>query len=120
MKLALRGDNSPFCEFVKVEILILRISVTFPKYHFFRINPVGKIPEKAVCRSVFECIFDNMALYNECQINKKALFRTVFWRFCTLGNKRNAKYKTNHLQLYQRRLLASLGVHPLEHKEVGC
>jgi len=34
---------------------------------------VGKIAEKAVCRSV-----DNMALYFECLINKNALFQTVF------------------------------------------
>jgi len=37
---------------------------------------VGKIAKK----SSLECIFDNMALYFECQINQ-----TVFWRFCPLG-----------------------------------
>jgi len=28
---------------------------------------------------------DNMALYFEYQINKSALFQTVFWPFCPLG-----------------------------------
>jgi len=37
---------------------------------------VGKIADKAVCRS--ECIFDNIALYYECRINKNALLQTVF------------------------------------------
>jgi len=37
---------------------------------------VGKIPEKAVCRSVF---LTNMALYFGCQINKTALLQTVFF-----------------------------------------
>jgi len=36
---------------------------------------VGKIAEKAVCKSVF---FDNVALYFECQINKNALPRLFF------------------------------------------
>jgi len=35
---------------------------------------VGKIAEKVVC----ECIFDNMALYFESQINITALLQTVF------------------------------------------
>jgi len=39
--------------------------------------PVGKIPEKAVCRSVFltmwHCIFSAHS------------FRLFFWRFCPLG-----------------------------------
>jgi len=33
---------------------------------------VGKIAEKAVCRSVF-CVKYNMALYYECRINKNSL-----------------------------------------------
>jgi len=41
-------------------------------------HPVGKIAEKAVCRSV-------LALYFECRINKNALLQTVFWWFCPLG-----------------------------------
>jgi len=36
---------------------------------------LGKIAEKAVCRSVF----DNMALYFECRINKNALLQNVFF-----------------------------------------
>jgi len=30
-------------------------------------------------------IFNNMAPYFECQINKNALLQIVFWRFCPLG-----------------------------------
>jgi len=37
-----------------------------------RLFSVGKIAEKAVCRSVFY-----IALYFECRINKKALLQTV-------------------------------------------
>jgi len=35
---------------------------------------VGKIDEKAECRSVF---FDNMVLYSECRIYRNALLQTV-------------------------------------------
>jgi len=39
---------------------------------------VGKIAEKAVSQ---ECIFDNMALYFQCQINKNPLLRLFFGDF---------------------------------------
>jgi len=45
---------------------------------------VGKIAEKAVCRSI--C---NTALYFECRINKNAFFQLFFWRFCPLGIVKN-------------------------------
>jgi len=32
-----------------------------------------------------QCIFDNMALYFEYQIDENALLQTIFWRFCPLG-----------------------------------
>jgi len=33
---------------------------------------------------LWKCIFENMALYFKCWINKNALFDIVFWRFCPL------------------------------------
>jgi len=36
-------------------------------------------------KSPKKCIFDNMALYFVCRINKSALLQAVFWRFCPLG-----------------------------------
>jgi len=42
---------------------------------------VGKIAEKAVCKSV---IFDNMALYFQCRISKSALQTVFFGDFCPL------------------------------------
>jgi len=42
--------------------------------------PVGKNAEK-VCK----CIFDNMARYFECQINKNALLQTVFLAILPTG-----------------------------------
>jgi len=46
--------------------------------------PVGKIPEKEVCRSVF---FDNIALYFKCRIKKKRTPSDCFFRhFCPLGS----------------------------------
>jgi len=52
-------------------IKILEICKKLSLQGFF---PMGKIAEKAVCRSVF-----NMALYFECSINQNALLQTVFW-----------------------------------------
>jgi len=50
---------------------------------YFRnnINPVGKIAEKTVCKSVtWHCILS-------AELTKNALFQTVFfWRFCPLGS----------------------------------
>jgi len=40
-------------------------------------NPVGKIAKKVVCWSVFLTIWHY-------RINKNALLRTAFWRFCPL------------------------------------
>jgi len=37
--------------------------------------PVGKIAEKAVCKSVY---FGSIALYFECRINKNTLLQTAF------------------------------------------
>jgi len=39
---------------------------------------MGKIAEKAVCKSIF---FDNIALYFECRINKNTLLQTVFFSY---------------------------------------
>jgi len=44
---------------------------------FSGVNKMGKIAEKAVCRSVF---------LTNWHCNLSALLRTVFWRFCPLGN----------------------------------
>jgi len=54
---------------------------------------VGKIAEKAVCKSVFMTIWHN----------KNALLQTVFWRFCPLGLAISAlsilKHKTKRIYL---------------------
>jgi len=61
-----------------------RYDVKTVKQRRYNVLPVGKITEKAVCRSVLlttwhcMCTFDNMALYLKCWINKNALLQTVF------------------------------------------
>jgi len=70
--------------FKKIKIASQKYRKLYPRkklmYHMW-INPVGKIAEKAVGR-----IFDNMALYFECRINKNLTpSDCFFWRFCPLG-----------------------------------
>jgi len=61
-------SGETICTFLQdVLFSMLLISANFLSF------PVGKIAEKAVCRSVH-----NMALYFQCRINKNALFQTVF------------------------------------------
>jgi len=36
--------------------------------------------------SLKECIFDNMARYFDCRINKTHFYRLLFRRFCPLGS----------------------------------
>jgi len=51
------------------------------------------------------CIFDNMALYFECQINKIALLQTVFLAILSTGRVKNKKNILLTLQLHDMRVL---------------
>jgi len=54
---------------------------------------VGKIAKKAVCRS----IFDNMALYFECRINKGYYCFLLILALIKIKNKQTEKLKNTYL-----------------------
>jgi len=82
--LFVRGDTgvaSNECVMLDVHVSV-HVSLVFKgcrgNYSFSIKNLVSKIPKK---QSVGVYIFDNMALYFECRINKSALLQTAFFGY---------------------------------------